>query len=1181
MLPISNVGFLVGALALALIWPIHASAAAEATSPTGLYAKRDTWSETLLATRQNVLRGQSEKPNPVASKELTVIWKRFSVDFPAQARWLTRDAGAGKELAWLAEKAGRPTIEPLITRALASVDGAAKDSVKQANHFRRPELAEDDPQWFDLYSSLCQYRDCLPSLHRIWILDLRRLAQSGCEQLLAEPNEADARWKAMNAKLRRINEMLGPGVAFDLSNLRTSIEHLSEVPQSWLADKGQLLRTLAEQQPRWQASLEGAAEGTEQALDQLGAVAEEIRHYRRDLLLATPGMKTFLSIPANFDLDCEWESQYETLEQDLGNRAHFARVEKETFRREALIQEADRDPVDVVLRRASALLADLEALSPSVENGRANLQVRPSSVTVSVHGEKAVEISSDPAPSPLPGGEPATDVSNLTPLLGGAGGGFRGMKHGPGPVASPSELKELAHELSALRALNSRIDLCNREARYLLFANACRVRREIAFRNPLLNFDELVFIKRHRALFNHMCDQYYGMAATPGGGLYVLAGAFGPSPQVRDVLHNSVVQSGRLAGQKLQGGSTRPPKLKFDGEGNLEGPDHEGGTFVSPELSYDGQTILFAYVENKGDKRHWHHTDPAKGHWAEGRVYHIFKVNVDGSNLQQLTDGTWNDFDPCWLPNGRIAFISERRGGYLRCGRTCPTYTLFDMEADGSDITCLSFHETNEWHPSVTHDGRIVYTRWDYVDRHGVTAHFPWITTLDGRDSRAVHGNFAPRELRPDMELDCQAVPGSHKFVATAAPHHGQAYGSLVLVDPQVADDDKMAPVKRLTPDVGFPETQNGKEAYGTAWPLSENYYLCAYDAETALDQGRARGNYGLYLVDAFGNKELIYRDPDIASQSPIPLRPRPRPPVASDLIKRSPETNPAVRANPPAEGLEPEGTVAVLNVYDSLKTWPEGTKITHLRVLQLLPMTVPSGAPPHETGLRARSASDSVVPVRHVLGTTPVEEDGSAHFVVPANKEIFFQALDVRGLAVQSMRSSTYLQKGQQLVCIGCHEPKSQTPVALTQTPLALRRPPSRLQPDVDGSNPFSYPRLVQPVLDKQCVQCHAEKSVTAPNLAREPLARHWYASYNSLVQKFGFHEYDDRYRTTPGHFGARASGLLALLEKGHYDVKLSDDEMHRLTLWLDCMSMFYGVYEKKGGEAQLRGEIVRPTLE
>ena len=232
---------------------------------------------------------------------------------------------------------------------------------------------------------------------------------------------------------------------------------------------------------------------------------------------------------------------------------------------------------------------------------------------------------------------------------------------------------------------------------------------------------------------------------------------------MRDVLAGSTVANGRLKGLKL-----------------------EGGSFVSPSLSYDARQVLFAYVECSGDARQDIHTDPTRGHWSPGRCSISSRSTSTATKLEQLTDGTWNDFDPCWLPNGRIAFITERRGGYLRCGRACPTYTLFDMAADGSDINCLSFHETNEWQPSVTHDGRIIYTRWDYVDRYGCTAHLPWITTLDGRDSRAVHGNFSPRQSRPDMELNVRAIPGSQKFIATAAPHHGQAYGSLVLIDPRV-----------------------------------------------------------------------------------------------------------------------------------------------------------------------------------------------------------------------------------------------------------------------------------------------------------------------------------------------------------------------------------------------------------
>lgn len=749
------------------------------------------------------------------------------------------------------------------------------------------------------------------------------------------------------------------------------------------------------------------------------------------------------------------------------------------------------------------------------------------------------------------------------------------------------ELFELGKQLAELRAANLSIPSDQKQGRYSLFVDLCHLRRQIAFENPLLDFDEILFCKRHRALFDHMCDQYYGMAATPGGGLYVLSDAFGPSPQVRDVLADSSVQNGRLAGQRLSGGSSSPPDWVFDGMGNLSGASHEGGSFLSPDLSYDGKSILFAFVECRGDMRHRHHNDPTQGHWDEGRCYHIFRVNLDGTELQQLTDGTWNDFDPCWLPNGRIAFISERRGGYLRCGRVCPNYTLFDMAADGSGIACLSFHETNEWHPSVTNDGTIIWTRWDYVDRHGCTAHMPWVTSLDGRDPRAVHGNFSPRPERPDMELDCRAIPGSHKFVAVAAPHHGQAYGSLVIIDPNMPDDDSMAPVKRVTPEVAFPESQGGAQVYGTPWPLSENYYLCVYDARMQPGEGSqggaySPGNYGIYLVDAFGNRELIYRDPQIACLSPIPVRPRPVPPVAPDLVQRGPETNPAARSYDTRSSTDRDATVAVMNVYESLFPWPKETRISHLRLLQVFPMSVPSGSPPHETGLRIASAGDSVVPVRHVLGTVPVEEDGSAHFTAPANIELFFQALDERGMAVQSMRSATQLHAGEYLVCAGCHEPRQRTMVGGGSTPpLAFQRPPSLITPDVDGSNPFSYPRLVQPVLDQHCVECHLQHADTAPNLGREPVSRKWYASYNSLVEKFAFHDYGDGYRTTPGRFGAYASRLYQLIQDGHYDVQLTSEELHRLTLWLDCSSMFYGVYGQEGGQAQLLGEIAFPTLE
>ena len=799
----------------------------------------------------------------------------------------------------------------------------------------------------------------------------------------------------------------------------------------------------------------------------------------------------------------ELQNQFDTLQHDLARRAAIQRHAPETFRAEALILAADRDPADVVLRRTAALLADLKKRT--------------------------------------------------------AAGVF---------AAAEQQLADLQRQCAATAVTDT-------GARRALFDAACVLRRRIAMANPLLNFDRILFIKRHRALYNHMCDQFYGLAARPGGGLYVLEQPFGDHPVVRDVLANAVVENGRLQGQPLSGGPTTPPPVAYDGEGHRSGTESGGGTFLSPSLSYDGRTILFAYVENRGDPQHRWHTDPTRGHWAEGRCYHVFRVNADGRGLRQLTDGTWNDFDPCWLPNGRVAFISERRGGYLRCGRVCPLYDLYDMAADGSGINALSFHESNEWNPGVTHDGRIIYTRWDYVDRHGCTAHGPWITTLNGADARSVHGNFAPRPVRPDMEVQVHAIPDSHKYAALAAPHHGQAYGSLIILDPRIPDDDAMGPVKRLTPEVDFPESQGGGEVYGSPYPLSEDYHLCVYDAGMQVSEARGgRGCYGIYLVDSFGNKELLYRDPEIACLSPIPLRPKPVPAVSNLAL--------------PARDAGAEAVMAVINVYDSVQPWPAQMKIKDLRIYQLLPMSAPSGQPPHETGRRLAEAGDSVVPCRRVLGTVPVEADGSAYFVVPACREVFFQALDEQGLAVQSMRSATYARSGERLVCQGCHEPRNRTPVNGKPPPLAFKRAPSRPRPEGDGSNPFSYPLLVQPVLERQCVACHEQHKGKAPNLKKDPQANKWYASYNSL-SPYAYTSYgaggdwnDPRfYRTTPGQFGARVTRLYALLKKGHHDVKLSAEDLHCLTLWLDSASMFYGVFEKEGGEAQLRGELAQATLE
>ena len=738
--------------------------------------------------------------------------------------------------------------------------------------------------------------------------------------------------------------------------------------------------------------------------------------------------------------------------------------------------------------------------------------------------------------------------------------------------------KDFSRERRELRGL--RQASVGKEGEQALFARVCRLRRRIALANPVLNFDSILFIKRNRVWGHSAGDQH----SQPGGGLFVLSGAFGPKPVVRDVLGRSVVANGRLEGQKLRLG---PPG------GGL-------GAVNSLDLHYDGRRLVFAYSQLQG---------PGGIPRSNPRgVYHLFSVNIDGSDLRQLTDGVYSDVWPRWLPDGRVVFISERRRGVSRCGGPTPNHVLHTMNADGSDIVAISFHESFEWHPSVARDGRIVYTRWDYIDRGDCIAHHPWVVAPDGRDPRAIHGNYpVRRNARPDQEQNIMAIPHSHKYVATAAPHHNAACGSLVVLDPHVPDDDAMSQLKRLTPYERFPEVERGKMNYSTAWPLSEDYFLCA------MRCGSGRDSFGLYLIDSFGNHELLYRDPTIGCFSPTPFRTRPAPTVVSTTVPQAAGGPPELSVRPaPSDNPAPgEGTVLCLNVFDGRKSWPEGTRITALRVIQLFPKRDNTWMNKPDVSV----ASESLC--RGVLGTVPVEADGSAYFKMPSGKLVYFQALDERGLAVQSMRSGTHVRTGQTVACAGCHDSPHKAP-SPRRAPLAVRRPPSGLRPDVDGSYPVLYPRLVQPVLDRNCVACHRKNAPKAPDLsgAAASIRRSgygggmpaWSRSYIALacggvpvpedIARVGFaFGFPGRSpgltptRTTPGRFGARASLLLPLIQgvpytspatkklKKHEAVKLSQGDFHRITLWLDCNSNFYGAYVKM--REQVRGEVVMPELE
>jgi Hydrazine synthase alpha subunit middle domain len=692
-----------------------------------------------------------------------------------------------------------------------------------------------------------------------------------------------------------------------------------------------------------------------------------------------------------------------------------------------------------------------------------------------------------------------------------------------------------------------------------------RTRRALVFKNPLADTGPLLFSKRVPSIMSHQLTQCYGYTSQPGGGLFVLD------------------QPGQSIKVRCLTGSMK------------------SGSFLRPEVTFDGQTIYFPYCK----------ADTAPEEWGDpktmDRWFHIWSMKADGSDLKQLTDGPFDDLNPICLPDGQLMFPSTRRGGFHRCGRgPCYVYTLAIAGADGSDPHPVSFHETNEWDPTIGHDGRVIYTRWDYVDRNAVYYQQLWSVRQDGSDVRIFYGN---NTFNPPGIWEAHAVPGSNKVMATAAAHHGMSAGSIILLNVTEGVDGPK-PIQRLTPDALIPESEaplahsaklpepldfdyqpqrfweanfdpnrNTKKTieqrrwpghcYKAPYPLSEDYFLASYSYDRLLGEpGPNRPNmFGLYLVDSFGNRELLYRDPNISSQWVIPLKARKKPIQTPTTVVKGPD------------GKQSEtGTFFLQNVYES---WPKlpNDKVTHLRIIQVLPKTTPNINQP-KVGLPFAS------PGKQVLGTVPVEEDGSAYFTVPAKTPILFQALDEQGRAVQTMRSLTYLQPGEKASCVGCHESRMSTPPVLGN-PIAIGREPSKITPGPDGSNPLSYPILVQPVLDKHCVECHnAKKPEGKVILTGEP-AGQFSQSYNHLAPLVAYTAWympNRNYEplTHPGQFGARNSQLVKLLDAGHYDVKLSDAEWERLVTWIEANALFYGTFNVKDQAKQQKGErITGPDLE
>ncbi len=592
--------------------------------------------------------------------------------------------------------------------------------------------------------------------------------------------------------------------------------------------------------------------------------------------------------------------------------------------------------------------------------------------------------------------------------------------------------------------------------------------------------------------------------------------------------HNTatIFQTGEINTHKFRGpGAIKTIDLAHGGVvTNLL--DVPRGVARDPDVSEDGRRILFAMRKDITDD------------------YHLYEMKADGAGLRQLTFGSGvSDIDPVYLPDGRIVFTSSREPKYCMCNRHIMG-NLFRMEADGSNLLQIGKNTLFEGHSSLLPDGRIVYDRWEYVDRNFGDAQGLWTCNPDGTNHTIFWGN---NTKSPGAVLEARILPGSHRVIAVFGSCHDRPWGALAIIDRRVGLDGKQ-PVVRIWPAAAMDLVMKGNydmfkrvaPKYEDPYPLSDKYFLCSRQT------GRGE-QMGLYLLDVFGNELLVHSE-GAGCFDPMPLGSRQPPPTMTDRVHLDRKT----------------GKFYVVDVY--LGTGMERVKrgtVKYLRVVESPEKRFWSPRSWNGAGTQAPGMNWHDFNNKRILGTVEVEADGSAYFEIPANRFVFFQLLDEKGMMVQSMRSGTIIRPGETIGCVGCHD--NRHAAAPNQPKMAIRRTPRPLKPWRGPQRIFSYTAEVQPVFDKHCVSCHdyGQPAGKKLNLAGDA-GLIFNVSYAELWRKKQINVVGGGPADIlpPYTWGSHTSKLVKVISGDHYGVKLDAESFDRIVTWIDVNAPYYPSY-------------------
>jgi len=531
--------------------------------------------------------------------------------------------------------------------------------------------------------------------------------------------------------------------------------------------------------------------------------------------------------------------------------------------------------------------------------------------------------------------------------------------------------------------------------------------------------------------------------------------------------------------------------------------DDPRGGVRDPHVHYDARKVLFSY--RKG----------------AGKYYHLHEINVDGTGLRQITHEPFDEIEPIYLPDGDLMFCSSRCNRFVQCWFT-QVAILHRSGPHGENIRPVSANIEQDNTPWMMPDGRVLYMRWEYVDRSRVQFHHLWTINPDGTGVMVYFGNMHPGTVM----LDAKAIPGTDKVVSIFSPGHGRREhaGRIAVIDPDAGPDER-----RWVRYIG--RGSNYRDPY----PLSENLFLAAE-------------NNRVLLIDSAGQTEVLHTvaGRNMTAHEPRVLRPRPREPLIADRVIDS----------------QPTGRLVLADVTHGRRmAGVRPGEITELLVLETLPKPV------NFSGTMEPISHQGTFTLPRILGTVPVEADGSAYMEVPALRPLFFVALDKRGMSVKRMQSFVSVMPGETTGCSGCHEDRTDN-ARIRGNLLATKRPPSRIRPVEGVPGVMDFPRDIQPILDKHCVRCHNYRKPPPGRMplvaARGPMYSHSY--YALMAGGYVSHGRDAQGNKKPRGIGTSASRLMKQIDGTHKKVKLSALERRKIRLWIESGAQYPGTYAALG---------------